>query len=48
MRAALDAAGLVACAGHVPLEGFEEAPERVVEAAQALGTGTLVGPSRSG
>jgi sugar phosphate isomerase/epimerase len=45
MRAALDAAGLVACAGHVPLEGFEAAPERVVEAARTLGTETLVVPS---
>lgn len=45
MRAALDAAGLVACAGHVPLDGFEQAPERVVEAARILGTGTLVVPS---
>lgn len=44
MRAALDDADLVACAGHVPLEGFEDAPERVVEAAQTLGTGTLVVP----
>jgi sugar phosphate isomerase/epimerase len=45
MRAALDAAGLVACAGHVPLDGFEQAPERVVEAARTLGTGTVVVPS---
>ena len=30
MRAALDAAGLVACAGHVPIDGFEDAPERVL------------------
>jgi sugar phosphate isomerase/epimerase len=44
MRAALDAAGLVACAGHVPIEGFENAPERVLEAAETLGTGTLVVP----
>jgi sugar phosphate isomerase/epimerase len=44
MRAALDAAGLVACAGHVPLEGFEQAPDRVVEAARTLGTGTVVVP----
>ena len=27
MRAALDAAGLVACAAHVPIEGFEDAPD---------------------
>jgi sugar phosphate isomerase/epimerase len=44
MRVALDAAGLVACAEHVALEGFEAAPERLVEAAQTLGTGTLVVP----
>ena len=44
MREALDAAGLVACAGHVPIEGFEEAPERVVSAAETLGTQTLVVP----
>lgn len=45
MRAALDAAGLAACSGHVPLEGFETAPERVVEAAGTLGTATVVVPS---
>ena len=45
MRAALEAAGLVACAAHVPLDGFEAAPERVVEAAETLGTATLVVPS---
>jgi sugar phosphate isomerase/epimerase len=44
MRAALDAAGLVACSGHVPLDGFEEAPDRVIEAAETLGTGTIVVP----
>jgi sugar phosphate isomerase/epimerase len=44
MRAALDAAGLVACAGHVPLEAFEAEPERVVEAARTLGTETVVVP----
>jgi sugar phosphate isomerase/epimerase len=44
MRAALDAAGLVACAGHVPLEGFEETPDRMIEAAETLGTGTVVLP----
>ena len=44
MRAALDAAGLVACAGHVPLEQFEAAPDRVVEAANTLGTDTIVVP----
>jgi sugar phosphate isomerase/epimerase len=45
MRAALDAAGLVACSGHVPLQGFESAPERVIEAAKTLGTDTVVVPS---
>jgi sugar phosphate isomerase/epimerase len=44
MRAALDAAGLVAVAGHVPIEGWETAGERVVEAAQVLGMETLVVP----
>jgi sugar phosphate isomerase/epimerase len=44
LRAALDAAGLVACAGHVPIEGFEEAPDRVVEAAETLGIATVVVP----
>ncbi len=44
MRAALDAAGLVACAAHVPIEGFEDAPDRVLEAAEILGTPTLVLP----
>jgi sugar phosphate isomerase/epimerase len=44
MRAALDAAGLVAVAGHVPIEGFEGSPEGVVAAAQALGIETLVLP----
>jgi sugar phosphate isomerase/epimerase len=44
MRAALDAAGLAACAAHVPLEGFEDAPERVLEAAETLGIATLVLP----
>jgi sugar phosphate isomerase/epimerase len=45
MRAALDGAGLVACAGHVPIEAFEAEPERVVEAARVLGTGTVVVPT---
>ncbi len=45
MRAALDAAGLVACAGHVPIDAFEAEPERVVEAARVLGTGTVVVPT---
>jgi sugar phosphate isomerase/epimerase len=44
MRAALDAAGLVACAAHVPIEGFEDAPDRVLETAEILGTPTLVLP----
>jgi sugar phosphate isomerase/epimerase len=43
-RAALDAAGLVAVAGHVPLEGFEDAGDRVLAAAETLGTQTLVVP----
>ena len=41
MRAALDAAGLVACAGHVPIDGFEEAPERMLAAAETLGIDTV-------
>jgi sugar phosphate isomerase/epimerase len=45
MRAALDAAGLVAIAGHVPIEGFETALDGVVAAAEVLGTETLVVPS---
>ena len=44
MRAALDAAGLVACAGHVPIEAYEDAPERVLAAAETLGIDTLVLP----
>jgi sugar phosphate isomerase/epimerase len=44
MRAALDAAGLVAVAGHVPFEGLEEAPDRVIAAAEVLGTTTIVLP----
>jgi sugar phosphate isomerase/epimerase len=44
MREALDAAGLVAVAGHVPIEGWEAAPERVVAAAEELGLKTLVLP----
>jgi sugar phosphate isomerase/epimerase len=44
VRAALDAAGLVACSGHVPLEGFEASPEGVAEAAATLGTATVVVP----
>jgi sugar phosphate isomerase/epimerase len=44
MRSLLDAAGLKAVAGHVPIEGWEEAPDRVVAAAEALGIETLVVP----
>jgi sugar phosphate isomerase/epimerase len=44
MRAALDAAELVAVAGHVPIEGWEEAPDGVVAAAKTLGIETLVVP----
>ena len=44
LRAVLDAAGLVACSGHVPLEGFEASPEGVAEAATTLGTATVVVP----
>jgi sugar phosphate isomerase/epimerase len=44
MRAALDAAGLKAVAGHVPIEGWEEAPDNVVAAAETLGIETLVVP----
>jgi sugar phosphate isomerase/epimerase len=44
MRAALDAAGLVACAGHVPIGAFDEEPELIVETAQVLGAETVVVP----
>jgi sugar phosphate isomerase/epimerase len=44
LRAALDAAGLVAVAGHVPMEGWIETPDRVVAAAEVLGCETLVVP----
>jgi sugar phosphate isomerase/epimerase len=44
LRAALDAAGLAAIAGHVPIEAFESAPDRVVAAAEVVGTETLVVP----
>jgi sugar phosphate isomerase/epimerase len=44
MRAALDAAGLVACAGHVPLGAFEAESALVFETAEALGVETLVVP----
>ena len=40
MRAALDAAGLVACSTHVPLDGFEGAAEE----AAALGASTVAVP----
>jgi sugar phosphate isomerase/epimerase len=43
-RAALDAAGLEAIAGHVPWEGLERAPDRVLEAAEIVGTRTIVLP----
>ena len=44
MRRLLDAAGLKAVSGHVPIEGWEEAPDRVVAAAETLGCDTLVVP----
>jgi sugar phosphate isomerase/epimerase len=44
MRAALDAAGLVAVSAHVPLERFEQEPGAVLEEAAALGASTLVVP----
>jgi sugar phosphate isomerase/epimerase len=44
MRAALDAAGLAACAAHIPIERFEDEPGRVLEEAEALGVATLVVP----
>jgi sugar phosphate isomerase/epimerase len=44
MRRLLDAAGLKAVSGHVPIEGWEEAPDSVVAAAEALGCDTLVVP----
>jgi sugar phosphate isomerase/epimerase len=44
MRAALDAAGLKAIAGHVPLDAFETAAEGVVAAARTVGTETVVVP----
>jgi sugar phosphate isomerase/epimerase len=44
MRQLLDAAGLKAVSGHVPIEGWEEAPDRVVAAAETLGCDTLVVP----
>jgi sugar phosphate isomerase/epimerase len=44
MRAALDAAELKAVAGHVPIEGWEDAPDNVVAAAETLGIETLVVP----
>jgi sugar phosphate isomerase/epimerase len=44
MRAALDAAGLKAISGHVPLEAFESSAEGVVAAARTVGTETVVVP----
>jgi sugar phosphate isomerase/epimerase len=44
MRAALDAAGLVAVSAHVPLERFEQEPDALVDDAAVLGTKTLVVP----
>jgi sugar phosphate isomerase/epimerase len=44
LRERLDAAGLKAVSGHVPIEGWEEAPDRVVAAAETLGCDTLVVP----
>jgi sugar phosphate isomerase/epimerase len=43
-RAALDAAGLKAVAGHVPFEGLERAPDNVLEVAEIVGTETIVLP----
>jgi sugar phosphate isomerase/epimerase len=43
-QAALDAAGLVAVAGHVPIDAYDETGDRVIEAAQLLGMDTLVVP----
>ena len=43
-RAALDAAGLKAIAGHVPWEGLERAPDKVIEVAEIVGTETIVLP----
>lgn len=43
LRAALDAAGLVAVAAHVPLDDFADG-DAVVAAARTLGTETLVVP----
>jgi sugar phosphate isomerase/epimerase len=44
LRDRLDAAGLRAVSGHVPIDGWEEAPDRVVAAARTLGCDTLVVP----
>jgi sugar phosphate isomerase/epimerase len=44
MRAALDAAGLKAVSGHVPLDAFESSAEAVVAAARTVGTATVVVP----
>jgi sugar phosphate isomerase/epimerase len=43
-RAALDAAGLKAIAAHVPFEGLEGAPDKVLEVAEIVGTETIVLP----
>ncbi len=44
MRAALDAAGLVACAAPIPIVRFDDESERVLEEAEVLGVPTLVVP----
>jgi len=44
LRSLLDTAGLKAIAGHVPIEGWEEAPDRVLAAAERMGIETLVVP----
>ena len=44
MRVALDAAGLKAIAGHVPLEAFASSAQDVVAAARTVGTQTVVVP----
>src|SRR5512134_1981920 len=44
-RRALDAAGLRACARHVPLDQLEGNAETAIEAVRALGAETVVVPS---
>lgn len=44
MRAALDAAGLSACASHVRLEQFEAAPAATLDEVKVLGAETFVVP----